>query len=227
MPTMDDKTRKIVEEEFKKLKGPVKIVYFTQEIECGNCRNARETLNSIKELNSLISMEVYDFVLDKEMVQKYQVDKIPATVILSGEEDFGFRYYGVPAGYEFSTLITMIVTASTRETNLTQKVKDDLKKIINELKVQVFVIPTCPHCPRAAIAAGKFALENHNLKVSVVEIGEYPHLVQKYAVMGTPKVVINEMVSFEGALPEPLFVAHLLHAQEHLLEKGGEPVGTA
>ncbi len=227
MAILDDKTKKIVLEELKKLTGPVKLVYFTQELECDMCRRAREILMELKELSNLITVQVHDFVLDTDPVSKYGIERIPATVILSGEEDFGFRYYGVPTGYEFSVLLNMIVLASRRDTGLTPKVKDELKKIINPLEVKIFVLPTCPHCPRAAFSAGKFAFENRNLKVSVIESAEYPDLVQKYAVMGTPKIVINETVSFDGALPEPLFIAHLLHAQEHLLEKARQPVGTA
>jgi len=79
----------------------------------------------------------------------------------------------------------------------------------------------------ATLSAARFAFENRNIKVSIIEAAEYPLLAQKYGVVGTPKVVINEMLSFDGALPDPLFLQYLLHAQEHLLEETGKPVGTA
>ena len=43
-------------------------------------------------------------------------------------------------------------------------------------------------------------------------MSEFPHLGQKYGVMGVPKVVINETQHFEGALPESAFVQQVLNA---------------
>ena len=79
----------------------------------------------------------------------------------------------------------------------------------------------------AGLSAARFAFENRNIKVSIIEAAEYPLLVRKHGVKGTPKIVINEMLSFDGALPDPLFLQYLLHALEHLLEEGGKPVGKA
>jgi len=227
MGILDEKMKKQVKEEFKKLKEPVKLLVFSQEFECNYCKETRELLAELAELSGLISLELYDFAKEKEKVERYQIERIPGVVVLSGEQDFGFRYYGVPSGYEFSTLLNVIIMASKGDSGLNLKVKEELKKVQNQLELKIFVIPTCPHCPKAAISASRFAFENRKLKVSIIEATEFPHLAQKYGVMGTPKVVINEVMGFEGALPEPLFVQHLLHAQEHLLEKPGMPVGRA
>jgi hypothetical protein len=53
------------------------------------------------------------------------------------------------------------------------------------------------------------AMENPHITADVVEAIEFPHLSQKYRVMGVPKVVINETTEFEGALPEPAFLNHV------------------
>jgi glutaredoxin-like protein len=227
MDKIDEKTKKTVLDEFKKLQNPVRILFFSQEMECGYCADAHKILDQIVELNPLLSLSVFDFVKDAEQVKQYKIEMIPGIVVLAGEEDFGFRYYGVPTGYEFATLVNIIILASKRDSGLQAKVKEDLKKIINEIAIKVFVIPTCPRCPKAALVSARFAFENRNLKVSIIEAAEYPLLVQKYGVKATPKVVINETLSFDGALPEPLFLQYLLHAQGHLLEEAGKPVGNA
>ena len=46
----------------------------------------------------------------------------------------------------------------------------------------------------------------------MVEAIEFPELANKYGVQGVPRSVINEETHVEGALPEPLFVAHVLKA---------------
>ena len=48
----------------------------------------------------------------------------------------------------------------------------------------------------------------------MVEATEFPHLVQKYGVMGVPKTVVNETVTFEGAVPEAHFLSQVLKAVE-------------
>lgn len=46
----------------------------------------------------------------------------------------------------------------------------------------------------------------------MVEVMEFPQLTNKYRVMGVPKVVINEDVEFEGALPEEMYMTHVMAA---------------
>ena len=45
-----------------------------------------------------------------------------------------------------------------------------------------------------------------------MEATEFPHLAQKYHVMGVPRSVINEKVHVEGAVPEAVMVARVLEA---------------
>ncbi len=40
----------------------------------------------------------------------------------------------------------------------------------------------------------------------MVEISEFPHLAQKYSVMGVPRTVINERHSIEGRVPEKMLL---------------------
>lgn len=56
------------------------------------------------------------------------------------------------------------------------------------------------------------AMENPLITADVVEVAEFPHLGQRYQVMGVPKTVFNDTVSVEGAVPEAQFVAKLLTA---------------
>ena len=46
----------------------------------------------------------------------------------------------------------------------------------------------------------------------VIVVNDFPQLAERYEVMAVPKVVINDTVSFEGALPEDEFVAQLVAA---------------
>ena len=46
----------------------------------------------------------------------------------------------------------------------------------------------------------------------MVEAIEFPHLAQRYMVSGVPKTVINENVSFVGAMPEEMVMDYIRQA---------------
>jgi hypothetical protein len=54
------------------------------------------------------------------------------------------------------------------------------------------------------------AVESSLVTADVVDVIEFPHLTQRYQVRGVPKTVADDALHFEGALPEPLFVATVL-----------------
>ncbi|RMG27296.1 MAG: glutaredoxin, partial [Methanobacteriota archaeon] len=149
------------------------------------------------------------FVNDKEVAEKYGIDKIPATIIM-GDKDYGIRFYGIPSGYEFSTLLEDIIMVSHRDSGLSPKTREKIAAIDTPLHFQVFVTPTCPYCPRAVLLAHQLAMENDNIVADMVEAIEFPQLSQKYHVMGVPKTVVNDQDLAEGAMPEEMLVERLL-----------------
>ncbi len=55
-------------------------------------------------------------------------------------------------------------------------------------------------------------MENEFITADAVEVSEFPHLAQKYKVMGVPKTVINETQSIEGSGPEAMLLNKILEA---------------
>jgi glutaredoxin-like protein len=141
MGLLQARDRKVVEREFKKLQNPVKLVMFTQEMECQFCQHTRELMEEVASLSDALRVEVYDFVKDNDKALQYQIDKIPATVI-EGEKDYGIRMFGIPSGYEFTTLMEGIVMVSTGEAGLSQKTLDQIQSIHTSIHIQAFVTPT-------------------------------------------------------------------------------------
>jgi len=210
---LKDADKKEIQNRLNDMKGPVRLVFFTQQL-AGTCQYCSETehlLKEVAELSEHLTLDVTNFVTDKEKVESYKIDKILATVIKSSK-DHGIRFYGIPTGYEFASFLEAIINVSSEVTGLSDKMKGQLKSLKKPVHIQVFVTPTCPYCTQAALIAYQLAIENENITADVVEISEFPHLVQKYNVMGVPKVVINENHVFEGALPEHLFIEHVLNS---------------
>ncbi len=211
MALIPEQHKKHVKEELSSLQSPVRIVVFTQEMECRFCKEARELAQEVAELSDKISVEIYDLLKDDKRVQEYAIDKVPALAVV-GKQDYGVRYYGIPAGYEFGTFLKDLKMVSKGTTEISEKSRTRLSVINTPVHIQVFVTPTCPYCPMAVSLAHQFAIENASVRADMIDVTEFPHLGQKYAVMGVPKVVINERVEFSGLLPEDQFLQHVIVA---------------
>lgn len=215
MGLLKEEDRRHLEQQFASLHDPVKLVVFTQKIECQYCAETRAIAEEVAELSSKITVEVYDFEKHAEIAEEYNIDKIPATVVMKGGDsakDYGIRYFGIPSGYEFSSLIEDIVMVSEGDSGLTKETKEWAAALEQPLHLQVFVTPTCPYCPRAVLLAHQLAMESDMIRGDMVEAIEFPHLSNKYQVQGVPRTVINETVHMEGAAPEQMLLGKLQEA---------------
>jgi len=202
-----------IRKRLEEVENPVTIIHFTQEL---NLELGAETLQLVKELAPLsdrLSLQVFNFLLDKEKVAQYGVDKVPATVIQNGK-DYGIRFYGLPGGYEFSTILDAILAVSKGDSGLLPASREKLAQLTEPLHLEVFVTPTCPHCPRAVRLAYQFAIETDNVRSDAIEATEFPEWTGKYRVHAVPKTVVNESFSIDGALPEERFLDEILKSIE-------------
>lgn len=211
MPLLDAKIREQVAAELADLASPVRLVMFTQNFECQYCAETRQLCEEIAGLSDQIAVEVYDFVADEKKVDEYGIDKIPAIAVI-GAKDYGVRFYGIPSGYEFMSLLDSIKSVAAGEVELMPETMAFLEGLKDPLHIQVYVTPTCPYCTRAVVLAHHLAIASDFVKADMVEATEFPHLAQKYHVMGVPRSVINETVHQEGAAPEPMFLERLKEA---------------
>src|SRR5512136_210394 len=104
MAFIQESDRPSIKKRLSGMNSEVTLSYFTQEIECDYCRETRELLEELCAIEEKIKLRVFDFKDNQAEVQKYKINKIPATVIENGK-DLGIRFYGIPAGYEFSSLL--------------------------------------------------------------------------------------------------------------------------
>ena len=130
-----------IRERLKALIEPVRLVHFTQELNLQYGREAKQLIEELVALSDKLSLVVYNFLLDKERVSEYAIDKVPATAVRNGK-DYGIRFYGLPAGYEFATLLDAILSVSQRDSGLKPENKEKLAKLSQPLHLEVFVTPT-------------------------------------------------------------------------------------
>jgi glutaredoxin-like protein len=214
MGMINERDQKAVRERLSKLTGAVKLVMFTQEMECQFCADTRGLVQEVAALSDKISLEVKDFLKEEGEAKKLGIDKIPAIAVLgSGDRDYGIRFYGIPAGYEFISLLESIEIVSAGQSGLSASGKEKIKGIARSVHLQVFVTPTCPYCPRAVVQAFRMAVESPKVTASMVEATEFPHLANKYQVSGVPHTVIGDSPQpMIGAYPEAAALDLILNA---------------
>jgi alkyl hydroperoxide reductase subunit AhpF len=143
---LNDENERRVQEVFKSLKKPVQIIFFASELRCEYCESARELLEEVSGLSDKISLAAYDLEKDQDLAKQYGIDKAPGFTIVAknGEEtiDYGIRFYGIPSGHEFTTLINDLVMVSTQTSGLGDYTSIYLRRIKTPLHLQVFTTPT-------------------------------------------------------------------------------------
>jgi glutaredoxin-like protein len=186
--------------------------------ECEYCPATQQLLEEVAALDPRVKLEIHSMAGELDVGHPLPVERVPAVVVAPGggaaEPNLGarVRFYGIPAGFEFDVLIEDIIAASRRDSGLAPETKAALAGLTADVHLQVFVTPTCPHCPGAGRLAHAMALESPHVRADVIESMEFPSVADRYGVYGVPKVVLNETRSFEGAVPEAAFLAQVLAA---------------
>ena len=141
MTMLSERDREAVRKRLQGLAKPVQLVNFTQQLECQFCRETRTLLEEVSALSDKVSLEVYNFQTDRNKRDEFGVDKIPATLIMS-DQDHGIRYYGIPSGYEFASLLDTMLLVSQGDSGLSAATRRRLAEVAKPLHLEVFVTPT-------------------------------------------------------------------------------------
>jgi len=207
---IEESTLKEVKKLFEKLEEKVTIFFFRKpKGECVYCEDTLQILKTIAGLSDKITVIEKDHT--SEEAKKYNIPMYPA-ILIHGKDKYNIRFFGIPAGYEFGALVEDIVDASTGHPKVDPRIAEIVKNIDQPVRIMVFVTPTCPYCPIAVRASHRFAILNKNIYGDMIEALEFNKLADKYGVFAVPKIVINDKVEFEGAMPDSFLLSKILEA---------------
>ena len=211
MPLLDDKQKADLLRHFKGLTGEVTVMLFARPADCDFCKVTTDLLNEVTGLSPKLQLQVLDVENDQAEAERCGVDKTPAVIVKgAGSEDCRIRFFGAPAGYEFTTLVEDLLMVSTGKHGLSAEVLAELGKVDQPVRVQVMTLPTCPYCPSMVRTAHRFALANKNITADMVEVSEFPALVKFYEVQGVPHTMIGETYGVVGVYKELDFIQEIL-----------------
>lgn len=204
MLNISEEDRKAIENDLREhMKKDVHILYYGKDDGCPYCG---DTLEIVKLLDSL-SDKIHLHVIEEgdPLYEKYAPKHSPAIILLEEDmTDTGIRFYGIPAGYEFESLMDAVITVSKGVEDVPQELQERVKGLKGKYTLSVFVTPTCPYCPISVKIAHRLAYLNRNITGEMIEAMEFPELAQRFEVMGVPKTVIfhdGDHQSFVGAYP--------------------------
>lgn len=123
------------------LPNPVRLVFFTQTLNCETCEPTKQILGELAELSDQITIEEHNLLLEGAVASDYGIDRVPAIAVV-GAQDYGIRFFGIPSGYEFMSLLDAVQVVSTGDSGLQDASRTMLADLASPLALQVFVTPT-------------------------------------------------------------------------------------
>ena len=126
-------------------------------------------------------------------------------------EDVGLRYYGLPWGYELGSLIGAVLEAGKRESSLSAGVARAPRGARPRPRDR-----RLRHADLTALPAGRAAgvprrrSPRRASAPPAIEATEFPALADSMDVWAVPRIVVNGVPQWDGAVPERVFLDRVL-----------------
>ena len=141
MAFLSAKDEAAVKQEFERIGGPVKLTVFASELGGEHNGQTVALIREVAALSDQLSVAVLNPHIDRDQAPAYGITESPA-VVVEGAQDYGIRFLGIPAGYEFSNLIDSIIAVSTGDAGLSDATKAALAGLTEDVTIKVFATPT-------------------------------------------------------------------------------------
>ncbi len=213
---LSEKDYEKVKNRLQQISYPVKLLFFSNHNECEHCKITRNFLHTLLELaNSNLDVEFYDILTDAEKAAEHKVEHTP-TILVFGSEQYGIRFTGVPGGFEMISFLHALELVGKKQCSLSDETLKKISIISKPIDIKIFITPSCPYCPTTVSLAHELAFVNKNISADMVESTEFPEYTKKFGVQAVPHITVNNIKSFEGNLPEALFVEQIVDAYNQL-----------
>jgi alkyl hydroperoxide reductase subunit AhpF len=129
------------------MSASVRVLFFTQTLDCEPCLQTRQILDELPALSDKIAIEEVNFILEKDKAAQYGIDRVPALALLSQDaggqtRDTRIRFLGSPTGYEFVSLVQAVLLVGGHDSQLTPENRGRVEAVTTPTTIQVFSTPT-------------------------------------------------------------------------------------
>ncbi len=154
MSLLGEDDTKYLREAFAELRSDVRVAVVTRERSrlvlpgASDDADGEDASSEVKQIvdevaaaSPRIKVEHVDAAADADRARALAGEHLPA-IVFAGEASKGtLRYFGLPAGYEMSTLIATLMDIGSGEQMVPAEVADELAKLTQRVHIQVFVTP--------------------------------------------------------------------------------------
>jgi alkyl hydroperoxide reductase subunit AhpF len=194
------------------MKNPVRLVLFTSDVGCETCPDARGLVRAIKTHAPKIALEEYDMVMDRDKTTQYGIRRVPALVV-QGEEGYAVTFSGLLEDVFFGVLLDTILAVSEKKIWFPDNIRNTLKHLAQDVKLQVYVESDCPQCRPVAETAIGLALESKLISADIIVASDFPDLIKKYDIKTLPKTIFGENLHMDGHVTESVFLEMIFKAE--------------
>ncbi|MHA1283650.1 MAG: thioredoxin family protein [Promethearchaeota archaeon] len=198
----------VIKREIKKLKNNVKLLVFTDaemdaegniKRKCIYCDTTINLLNQLSEFSDgKLSFDELSIQSDKEIAEKYKIDKVPTIIFPDKDGNDIIKYIGNPLGLELIPFIHIIQFFSGIRSYYEDAIFNNLKNM-RKTNLKLFITLSCPYCPSVVPVAGLFAiLSKGKVKTEIIDVDVNPELALKYQIRGVPHVILNDSKHIYG-----------------------------
>src|SRR3954447_26128377 len=145
MALLSTENQKEIKHMFEELSGDVSLELFTEHesplilpgTDCPTCKDTRLLLEEVAGLSDKLHLQVLEVRPEDGPAAAHGIQRIPALVISADGVKGQVRYFGLPAGYEFSVLIGSILDVSKGQAGLSDETMEVLNSLDKDLHIQV------------------------------------------------------------------------------------------
>ena len=149
MAILTDQVKRQLQDRFaERLGGPVQLTLYTRPgtgrlilpsgLGCATCDDARQLVEDLQTAApDLIGLRVLDVTAEET-----DVHEVPTLTLGFPGEAPRIRWQGLPAGYEFATVVDAVERVSTGEHGLAEASVEALARLTEPVDVMVFATPT-------------------------------------------------------------------------------------
>jgi len=136
-----------LKEDFARLTKAVRLLFFTQTLDCETCGQTKQILDELPPLSDKIALEEVNFILEGDRAKRFGIDRVPAIAIVGEDEggaerDSHIRFLGTPSGYEFISVIRAILLVGGGPSQLSAESREAIAQVTTPKTLHVFTTPT-------------------------------------------------------------------------------------
>jgi alkyl hydroperoxide reductase subunit AhpF len=101
----------------------------------------KQIVDEVATASPRVKVVQVDALAEADRARELAGELLPALVFSGGQSKGKLRYFGLPAGYEMSTLVATLMDIGSNESMVPPEVAEELGKLESDVHIKVFVTP--------------------------------------------------------------------------------------